>query len=252
MKAIIIGATSGIGKSVAEKLLAAGWIIGITGRRGNVLENFKATNASERVFTKVMDVTLPSSTRGLDELIEEMGSPDLFLYVSGVGYQNIELDEEKEIRTVKTNAEGMVRLTNHFIHHVKARVADGTYSPNRKAHVAVVTSVAGTAALGTAPAYSATKKMQSTYLSALAQLSKMEKLPILFTDIRPGFVATDILNPDKRYPMVMTVDTAATHIIKGLARRKRILTFDWRYRVLVFFWRLIPLALWERITWAKN
>ena len=46
----------------------------------------------------------------------------------------------------------------------------------------------------------------------------------------------------------MTVDQAADHIRKGLRRKRRIITFDWRYRVLTFFWRLIPRSLWERLT----
>ena len=179
-----------------------------------------------------------------------MGSPDLFLYVSGVGYQNLELDEEKEIRTVKTNCEGMVRLVAHFIHYVQSKPDD--YSASHKAHVAVVTSVAGTAGLGSAPAYSATKRMQSTYLSALAQLARMEHIPIRVTDIRPGFVATDILNPDKHYPMLISRAKAADYILRGLRQKRRIVTFDWRFRLLVFFWRLIPRCLWERLTWVKN
>ena len=94
--------------------------------------------------------------------------------------------------------------------------------------------------------------MQSTYLSALAQLSRMEHIPVRFTDIRPGFVATDILNPDKHYPMLMTKEKATDHIMKALRRKKRVYTFDWRFRVVTFFWRLIPRGIWERITWIKN
>jgi short-subunit dehydrogenase len=196
-----------------------------------------------------MDVTQPEATSALDALIEKMGSPDLFLYVSGVGYQNLELDEEKEIRTVKTNCEGMVRMVDRFIHYVQSKPDD--YSTSHKAHVAVVTSVAGTAGLGSAPAYSATKRMQSTYLSALAQFTRMEHIPIRVTDIRPGFVATDILNPDKHYPMLISRAKAADYILRGLRQKRRIVTFDWRFRLLVFFWRLIPRCLWERLTWVK-
>jgi len=118
--------------------------------------------------------------------------------------------------------------------------------------VAVITSVAGTAGLGTAPAYSATKKMESTYLSAIAQLVRMEKLPIILTDIRPGFVATELLNPDKHYPMMISKEKAAEHVLKAIRKRKRIYTFDWRFRVITFFWRLIPRWLWERIRIVKN
>lgn len=69
---------------------------------------------------------------------------------------------------------------------------------------------------------------------ALAQLSRMEDIPVCFTDIRPGFVATDILNPDKHYPMIMTKEKVAEHIMKALRRRKRVYTFDWHLRFATF------------------
>lgn len=246
--AIIIGGTSGIGREVAVRLVEDGWKVGITGRRTEALEAFRSQYGADKVYISTMDVTCEDSVQALEALLEQTGAPDLFFYASGVGYQNRELNLEKEIRTVRTNCEGMVRMVDHFIDYVRSHKT----SYAQKAHVAVITSVAGVAALGTAPAYSATKRMQSTYLSALAQLSRMEHIPVRFTDIRPGFVATDILNPDKHYPMLMTKEKATDHIMKALRRKKRVYTFDWRFRVATFFWRLIPRGIWERITWIKN
>lgn len=248
-KAIVIGATSGIGRETAARLVEEGWMVGVTGRRVEALKSFKA-EYGDNVHFMEMDVTKEDATVGLDELIGEMGAPDLLLYVSGVGYQNLELDMDKEIRTVKTNCEGLVRMVVHFINYVRNH--QELYSADHEAHIAVVTSIAGTAGLGTAPSYSATKKMQQTYISALTQLVRMEGLPVSFTDIRPGFVATAILNPDKRYPMMMSLEKAADEVIKAICRKKRIYTFDWKFRILVFFWRLVPRFIWERLTWVKN
>lgn len=246
--AIIIGATSGIGREVAIRLLKEGWRVGITGRRTEALESFRKEYGPDNVFISTMDVTREDSVEALDALIGQTGAPELFFYVSGVGYQNRELDQDKEIRTVCTNCEGMVRMVDHFMNFVRNH---RSLYP-QKAHIAVVTSVAGVAGLGTAPAYSATKKMQSTYISALAQLSRMENIPVIFTDIRPGFVATDILNPNKHYPMMITKEQAADHIMKALRRKKRIYTFDWRFRIATFVWSITPRCLWERITFIKN
>lgn len=77
-------------------------------------------------------------------------------------------------------------------------------------------------------------------------------IPVRFTDIRPGFVATAILDPNKQYPMMMSLEKAADEVIKAIRRKKRIYTFDWKFRILVFFWRLVPRCLWERLTWVKN
>lgn len=246
--AIIIGATSGIGREVATRLVGKGWKVGITGRRTEALEAFRNEYGADKVCIATMDVTRDDSVAALDSLLEQTGAPDLFFYASGVGYQNRELDLDKEIRTVQTNCEGMVRMVDHFMTYV----SNHKESYAEKAQIAVITSVAGVITLGTAPAYSATKKMQSTYLSALAQLSRMEHIPVIFTDIRLGFVATDILNPDKRYPMLMTKEKAADRVMKALQRKKRVYTFDWHFRLATFFWNLIPRFIWERITWIKN
>ena len=250
MKAIIIGATSGIGREMAAILVRKGWTIGIAGRRAAELESIRDGFGADRVKIAALDITQPDAVTILDGLIASVGAPDLFFHVSGVGNQNRELDEETEIRAVKTNCEGMVRMVDHFINFVRSHPE--SYGKRHKAHVAVVTSIAGTAGLGSAPAYSATKKMQQTYLSALAQLSRMEDIPVQFTDIRPGFVKTPILNPDKKYPMMMTLEQAGRHIWRALEKRQRVCTFDWRFRLLVFFWKLIPRPLWERMRWVRN
>ncbi len=246
--AIIIGATSGIGYEVATILLEEGWHVAVTGRRFELLERMRK-RFGENVMPYQIDVTQPESVAVVDRILAETSAPDLFLYVSGVGSQNRGLDEQVEINTVQTNSEGMVRIVSHLFNYVKL---SKEYSDTHKAHIAVITSVAGTEGLGLSPAYSATKKMQSTYITALAQLSSMEKVPVRFTDIRPGFVATNILNPNKKYPMLMKKEKVAELIVKGLKRRRRVLTIDWRYRLLVAFWRLIPRCIWERITWAHN
>ena len=248
-QAIIIGATSGIGRGVAEQLLREGWSVGVAGRRVEMLAELRAEYGAERVAVEQMDVTSPTATEALDRLLEVLDTPDLLLYASGVGRQNPELDVEVEIRSVRTNCEGMVRVVDHFLNYVRR---NPQYSLRHKAHVAVITSVAGTMGMGSAPAYSATKKMQSTYLTALAQHCRMEHIPALLTDIRPGFVQTAILNPTKRYPMLMSVDEATRHILRGIERRRRIVIFDWRFRLLVLVWRAIPRCIWERLTIIRN
>ena len=246
---IVIGATSGIGRAVVEKLASEGVRIGIAGRREERLKELQQRFGTERISYRVMDVTQPSATAALDELIAEVGAPDALLFAAGIGKQNPTLDEAMELGIVETNCMGMVRIVDHFINYVKSTA---TYDKAHKAHIAVITSVAGTKGIGQAPAYSATKSMQSTYLVALAQHARMQRIPITVGDIRPGFVATEILNPEKHYPMMMTAERAARYVIGSLRRHKRITIFDWRYRLLVGFWRCIPRCVWERLTMVRN
>lgn len=248
-RAIIIGATSGLGREVARALVSQGVVVGIAGRRTERLEELQQEFGQERVHIATMDVTTEEAIAQLDDLIAKVGDPDLLLYASGIGKQNPNLDAAIELNTVATNSVGMVRLVVHFLNYVKGAAS---YNAKHKAHIAVISSVAGTKGMGSAPSYSATKSMQSTYLSALAQYVRMYDIPALFSDIRPGFVATEILNPEKHYPMLMTTAQATRHILQGLKRKRRVIIFDWRFRLIVFFWRLIPRCLWERLTFVKN
>lgn len=248
-RAIIIGATSGIGREVAIHLSRHGVILGLAGRREDKLLALQRDLGAEGVHIAKLDVTCKEAIEQLDELIERVGAPDLLLYASGIGKQNPELDIDIESDTVMTNSWGMVRIVDHFINFVKKSSA---YDTKHRAHVAVISSVAGTMGMGSAPAYSATKSMQSCYISALAQHVRMEHIPVTFSDIRPGFVATEILNPAKRYPMLMTADKAARCILRGLKHRRRIIIFDWRFKLIVVFWRMIPRWLWERLTIVRN
>ena len=249
-KAIIIGATSGIGREVAIRLVEKGWKVGLAGRREERMAEIQGKYGDGLVSYVVMDITEDDSVSALDSLLDKVGAPDLFLHVSGIGNQNQQMNVEVEMKVIQTNCAGMVRMVIHFMNYIKNH--PDAYDKSHKAHIGVVTSVAGTNGLGVSAAYSASKKMQSTYLTGLAQLSSMEKIPVRFSDIRPGFVATDILAPGKHYPFIMSVEKAAGHILNGLKRKKRIITFDWKFRVVVFLWHLIPRFIWERLTIVKT
>lgn len=235
-KIIIIGATSGIGLEIAKIYIQAGWRLGVAGRRLEKLQALQAT-APGQVEIQQMDVTEDNASEQLEQLIGKTGGMDIFLLSSGIGFQNRSLDVEKEMATVSTNATGFTRLVTAAFHYFRNR---------KQGHIAIISSIAGTKGLGAAPSYSASKRFQNTYIDALAQLAKMEKKSISFTDIRPGFVRTDLLK-DGRYPLQMEPEKVAHLIVKALNRKKRRVVVDWRYAILVFFWRLIPSFIWERL-----
>ena len=76
-KVIIIGATSGIGREVANIYIAQGWKVGVAGRRAQELETLRLT-APEQVYTQVLDVTEDNATQKLHALIEQIGGMDVF------------------------------------------------------------------------------------------------------------------------------------------------------------------------------
>lgn len=234
---IIIGATSGIGYEVAQIYRKRGYQLGLAGRRLDRLEEFRRQDP-EHIRIKQLDVTAEDAAERLDELIRDLGGMDIFLLSSGVGHQNKQLDVSVEQATVRTNVTGFTRMV---------LAAYRYFSGHGGGHIAVISSIAGTKGLGVAPSYSATKRYQNTYIDALAQLARMEGQPITFTDIRPGFVRTDLLKDGRSYPMLMSPQYAAHRIVCAIGKRKRRVVIDWKYAILVFFWRLIPEWLWERL-----
>ena len=83
-------------------------------------------------------------------------------------------------------------------------------------------------------------------------IAHLQKLDIHFTDIRPGFVATDLLNDGKHYPLLMDAAEVGRHISWSLKRKQRVAVIDWRYRILVFFWKMIPRWMWKRLPVKTN
>lgn len=240
-KVIIIGATSGIGREVALIYIAQGWKVGVAGRREAELEALRSAYP-EQVSAQALDVTKEDAPQKLQALIEQVGGMDVFLLSSGIGKQNPNLETGLELTTAATNVEGFIRMTNAAFHY---------FEQQGHGHLAVISSIAGTKGLGAAPAYSATKGFQNIYMDALDQLARMKKLNIRFTDIRPGFVATPLLNNQKKYPMLMDAPIVALDIVSAIEKKKRVAIIDWKFRLLVGFWRLIPKWIWLRLP-VKN
>ena len=236
-KAIVVGASSGIGLEVAKLLLADGWHLGVAARREEPLLELKS-NAPERVEVMTIDVTKPDAGERLQNLIERLGGIDLYFHASGIGKQNLTLEESIELNTMETNAVGFTKMIGTAYRY---------FAERGSGHIAAITSIAGTKGLGPAPAYSATKALQATYLQSLEQQAHQRGLNISFTDIRPGFVDTALLNDNFPYPMMMRPEKVARDIVRSIYRRRHVRVIDFRYRVLTFFWRLIPNWLWRRM-----
>ena len=230
-KAIVIGASSGIGQEVAKLLISQGWTVGVAARR---IERMQGIGA---VAVEQIDVTTGEATTALERLINKTGGMDLFFYASGIGKQNRELSEDIELATLETNGVGFTRMIGAAYRY---------FACHGGGHIAAITSIAGTKGLGPAPAYSATKALQNVYLQALEQQANSRGLNIRFTDIRPGFVDTDLLSGDFRYPLMLRPEKVAEEIVHAIKQRQHIRIIDWKYRLLTAFWRRVPRFAWRR------
>lgn len=235
--AIVIGASSGIGREVVLRLIEEGWNVGIAARRQALLEELRS-KAPEMVTCREIDVCKDTAPEVLQELIAETGGMELFFYASGIGRKNVDLEPGIELSTVATNGLGFVRMVGEAYRY---------FSRHGGGHIVCITSVAGTKGLGMAPSYSATKAMQSTYLQALEQQAAFRHLNIRVTDIRPGFVDTELLRGDAHYPLLMNTESVADEIMDAIRHRCHVWIIDWRWRIVTAFWRRLPRWVWRNL-----
>ena len=236
-KAIVIGASSGIGMEVAKLLLSDGWNLGVAARRTDRLMQLKEREP-QRVEVETIDVNSDDASDLLLSLIAVVGGMDLFFYAPGIGKQNPTLETDLELATVTTNALGFTRMVGTAYRYM---------ATHGGGHIAVITSIAGTMGLGPAPSYSATKAFQNTYIEALEQQANTRKLNIRFTDIRPGFVATALLSESDQYPMLLNKEDVAYEIVEAVKRNRHVRVIDWRWRIVTALWRCIPRCLWRHL-----
>lgn len=187
---------------------------------------------------EAIDITKSEAPRKLLSLIRKIGGMDIYFHVAGIGFFDPKLDIQREVDTAETNVVGFTLMIDTAFHYFR-NVGKG--------HIAIISSVAGTKGIGEIAAYSASKRYQQNYIEALEQLSRMHGLKIAFTDIRPGWVRTPLLDPDRKYPMTMKEGEVVPMILKALKKRIRIAVIDRRWAAAVFFWRLIPGRLWVKI-----
>src|ERR1051325_5903285 len=179
--AIVIGASSGIGRALAKVLASHGYNVGLTGRRVNLLQDV-AGEIGTTTYVKAMDVSMPDEAmRGLRELIAEMKDVELFVINAGTGSVNPDLEWEPEHATIAVNVEGFTATTNVAVSHLQARGSGCLVG---------ISSIAAIRGNPAAPAYGASKAFMSNYLEAMRYRFAVRKLPVAVIDVQPGFVDT--------------------------------------------------------------
>lgn len=234
-KAIIVGASSGIGREVAQLLIDRGWRVGIAARREAKLLELQKQHP-QQVVVQTIDVNADDATQLLLQLIDRLGGMSLYFHASGIGKQNRTLEPAIELNTVQTNALGFTRLIDTAFNY---------FAEHGGGHIAAITSIAGTKGLGPAPSYSATKAFQNVYLQSLEQLANARRLNIRFTDLRPGFVDTELLNDNNHYPLMLRPERVAREMVASIEKRRHVRVIDWRWRIITACWRRIPRSLWR-------
>ncbi|OGS07214.1 MAG: oxidoreductase [Elusimicrobia bacterium RIFOXYA12_FULL_51_18] len=235
-KAIIIGASSGIGLELARRMYAKGYAVGLAGRRVELLKGLQK-ELQGRSYVKRIDVADPSAMDQLKELIAEMGGADVVIVSSGTGFINPGLEWGKEKETIDVNVSGFAAMANVAFEYFRGRGSG---------HLVGISSIAAIRGGGEAPAYNASKAFASNYLEGLRQKAGKLKLPITVTDIQPGFVDTAMAQGEGLF-WVAPARKAARQIFSAIEKKKSHAYVTKRWRLIAWLLKLIPGRLYCKL-----
>ena len=236
-KAIIVGATSGIGRQLAILLANSHYIVGITGRRKNLLDELKHQQPDNFIVAD-FDITDTFLVGGkLDALAAQLGKVDLLILSSGTGDLNKALDFEIEKETLDLNVVGFTAVADWSINYFRQQ---------EQGHLVAITSIAGLRGGRQAPAYNATKAFQINYLEGLRQKMTKMRLPIYITDIRPGFVDTPMAKGEGKF-WVAPVEKAVAQIMTSIKRKRSVVYITKRWGIIAIIVCFLPDWMYNKL-----
>ena len=236
-RAIIIGASSGIGRELAVILSQNDYVVGLAARRAHLLEELKILLPGP-AFIKEMDISdQTNAMRLLSDFIEELGGLDLIVIGAGIGFINPDLNWEEEKQTIDVNVSGFAAMANVAFRH---------FEKVRKGHLVGISSIAAIRGGREAPAYNASKAFLSNYLEGLSNRVAKAGLPIVVTDIQPGFVDTKMAKGEGLF-WVASPEKAAWQIYKAIQRNAKDCYITKRWRFIGWLLRVLPASLYAKL-----
>jgi short-subunit dehydrogenase len=234
--AVIIGASSGIGEALARQLYREGWRLCLMARRMDRLEALRLSLAPHTVAQQ-LDVTHPDAPAIIERALAELGGPDLVIISSGIGHNNRDLREDLDMDTATVNVLGFMKVGQAVMRDFVRR---------GRGHLVGITSLAALRGNWIGAAYAASKAFQSVYLDGLRDLARQSGLPIIVTEVQPGFVDTAMMKPDRplgsmaRSLLVVSPAVAARQILKAVERRAKHVYVPRRYALIAFLAKILP------------
>ena len=241
-RALVIGASSGIGAELVRRLVADGGLVAAVARRGDVLAALAAEidgDGPKRVFPFVHDVT---DTEGVpavfEQVVEALDGLDLVIYCAGVMPKIGEDDYPTKLDRliVEVNVIGAMAWLNPAAERM-AQLGCGT--------LVGIGSVAGDRGRVGSPAYCASKAALATYLEALR--NRLASKGVKVITIKPGPIHTPMTEGLDKLPMVIDVGTAADQILRAVSRGTPVAYVPKRWWPIMAIIRAIPTSIFQRM-----
>ena len=237
LRAIVVGASSGLGRGVAIELAKAGYRVAITGRRKELLEELATTNPDSFIVASFDITELREIPARLQALVDQLGGLDLFFISAGGGDLNPDLDFAIDQKMIDLNISAFT---------AQASWAFAYFQQQGHGQLAAISSIAGIRGLRHSPGYNACKAYQINYLEGLRQKASNLRIPIIVTDIRPGFVDTPAAKGDGRFWQA-SVQKASGQITRAVLGKKSVAYITKRWTLIAFLLKIMPGEVLKRL-----
>jgi short-subunit dehydrogenase len=217
-RAIIVGASSGLGAALAKKLTREGFSLALLSRRGELLADLCAelnTDGVTRALAYQHNVTDTAEVPSLlKRVIADLGGLDIFIFNAGVNLPpGLEkMNAEDDIQMIATNLSGAIAWL--------APVGD-LMKEAKSGMIVGISSVAGDRGRIANPGYNTSKAGLTTYLEALR--NRLTRHGVHVLTVKPGFMSTEMLRASQGpKPFTVSPERAADDIYRAIRKRKQV------------------------------
>ena len=231
----ITGASSGIGKALAEKFASEGWRVAVSARRKEILDEM-ANN--KNISSYPLDVTNQKQISDVfSKIINEFGSLDLCVFSSGT--YDPKLEQEINIEQNK-----FVMETNFFgvLHCIKS--VEKYFKDKKDGHISVVSSIAAYRGLPNSSGYGPSKAALTNLTESL--YFDFKKHNVRISLVSPGFIKTPLTDKNEfPMPFIKSPEFAAEKMFNGLTKSKAFeIHFPKALTLLLKFLRILPYRIY--------
>ncbi len=235
-RAIVVGASSGLGAALVRTLAQNGVLVAAVARRREQLEAVCTPFENARPY--VHDVTNYEEVPALfQQIVSDLDGLDLIIYCAGI-QPAVALDEydfQKDRAMMETNVIGAMAWLNE---------AALRFHRAQRGHIVGISSIAGDRGRAAFPGYHTSKAALSTFLESLR--NRLAKRGVTVTTIKPGFVDTVLLENAPKTFWVVSPDDAAQRIVAAIEKREQTVYVIGRWRWVMLIIRHVPSFIFRR------
>ena len=231
----ITGASSGIGKAVAEKFAKEGWKVAISARRKELLD--KMAN-NQNIFSFPLDVTNEESCKNtFDNIIQKFNHLDICFFCSGT------YDPKKE-KEMNIEQNKFVMNVNYFGTLNCVKSVEKYFKNKQQGHISIVSSIAGYRGLPNSSGYGPSKAALTNFAESI--YFDFKKYNVRVSVVSPGFIKTPLTDKNEfSMPFIRSPEFAAKKVYKGLVNSNAFeIHFPKQLTILLKLFRILPYRIY--------